>query len=183
MQTLHSYLSCNDRLTTTLRSCHLDVYLSCGSDDIIPPTQPFGKQERNRLSRCHRLSTASLSSSGVGAGEAPADKCEAQDIVTERPLPSLPPPSLYRTLRRCRPCAQCDEPDDGGDAFASFDTGREAILPVGCTSTQTFTSNCTTTTSTKKTTTSSINQSRKTTSNTTDHHHHCSPAWHVDYTR
>lgn len=167
--------------------------LCSGSDDLMPPGQtlPLGKQELSRrlrlTSRGHhrRRLSASFSSSG-GDGDrdggvtadanAEDDYDEAQDRVSH-PLP--PPPhsaSLYRTLRRCRPCAHCDDPDD---AFASFDTGREAILPVGCTSTQTFTS----TTSTKKTTTSSINQSRKTTSTTTDHHLHSSPAWHADCSR
>lgn len=165
------YVPCNDRLNTSLRddrrhpSRPIDCHCS-GSGDLMPPLQtslPLSKQElcRRRGRRC----------SSASSGGATGDGCEMQ----EHPLPPLPPQTLYRTLRRCRPCAQ-------DDAFASFDTGREAILGVGCTSTQTFTSNSTTTTSTKKTT-SSINQSRKTTSNTDYHHHHSSPAWHADCSR
>lgn len=132
-------------------------------------------------SRRRRSSSASLSSSTVGADPHIEQSTKLPQLPETRPAAAQPPSTLYRTLRRCRPCAKCGDfgGTDDGLAFASFDNGREAILPVGCTSTQTFTSNCTTTTSTKKTTNSSINQSRKTTS--TDHH--SSPAWHADCSR
>lgn len=137
----------------------------------MTPTQTLPLSKQELLSRRRRSST-----SAGGAGEDAADG--------NQPQQPAPQHSLYRTLRRCRPCVQRGDPDD---AFASFDTGREAILPtVGCTSTQTFTSNgtTTTTTSTKKSTTnSSINQSRKSNTPTNDHHLHSSPAWHADCLR